>query len=219
MTKAGRRSQVGGGRDTSTTRQRIVHAAFETLRDEGFSPASARAIASRGGFNPALIFYYFDSVNDLLVEALAHSSRTQLVRYQEALAGIDTVAELVQAAEGQLRDDFDSGHVKVLAELISASATDGELRAAVLAQLQPWMAFTEETLERVLVPSGLIDVVSPEQAAFAVVALFVGMELLAGVGNEGDEDFIGDLLDSAHHLTRLLGAVASAAGLTPGGAD
>jgi AcrR family transcriptional regulator len=210
--KAGRKSQVGGGREVSATRERLVRAAFETLRDEGFGQASARAIAARGGFNPASIFYYFDSVNDLLVEALAHSSRTQLVRYQESLADVGTIAELVQVAEDQLREDFDSGHVKVLAEMVSASAADQELRTEVLAQLQPWMAFTEETLERVLVPSGLINVVSPEQGAFAVVALFVGMELLAGVGNQGDEDFIADLFDATHHLTGLLGALSDGFG-------
>jgi len=79
------------------------------------------------------------------------------------------------------------------------------------------MALTEETLERVLVPSGLINLVSPEQGAFAVVALFVGMELLAGIGNQGDEDFIADLLDSAHRLAGLLGGLID--GLGPVGSD
>jgi AcrR family transcriptional regulator len=206
------------GPDASAARDRLVRAAFGILRDEGFSQASAAAIAARSGLDPGLILVHFDSVNDLLLEALAHSSRTQLVRYQESLAEVGTVAELVQAAEGQLREDFDSGHVKVLAEMVSASAADQELRAAVLAQVQPWMAFTEETLERVLVPSGLINVVSPEQGAFAIVALFVGMELLADIGNQGDEDFIADLFDAVRQLTGLLGALSDgfgSAGQTP----
>ncbi|MGH9209756.1 MAG: TetR/AcrR family transcriptional regulator [Acidimicrobiales bacterium] len=211
----GRTSQVENGHEPRVVRQRLVRTAFELLRDEGFSHASASAIAVRCGLDPDLITVHFDSVNDLLVEALAHSSRTQLVRYQKSLAEVGTVAELVQAADGQLREDFDSGHVKVLAEMVAASAADKELRAAVLAQVQPWMAFTEETLERVLVPSGLINVVSPEQGAFTIVALFVGMELLAGIGNQGDEDFIADLFDSVHHLTGLLGALSDGFGSRP----
>lgn len=189
-------------------RERLVRAAFDVLRDDGFGRASASAIAERSGLDVGALHAHFGSVTDLLVEALAHSSRTQLVRYQRSLGQVATIAELVRAADGQLREDFDSGHVKVLAEMVAASAADQDLRAAVLAQVQPWMALTEETLERVLVPSGLIDVVSPEQGAFAIVAMFVGMELLAGIGNQGDEDFISDLFDSVHQLTALLGALA-----------
>lgn len=52
------------------SRQRIIEAALTALRTKGFSRASARTIASLGGFNAALIFYYFDGVDDLLVNAL-----------------------------------------------------------------------------------------------------------------------------------------------------
>jgi AcrR family transcriptional regulator len=210
MAKAGRTSQVGGGREASATRQRLVESAFEILRDDGFAKASARAIAARGEFNSALIFYYFDSVTDLLVEALAESSKTQLERYERALGRVSTVTELVRASEGLLRDDFDSGHVKVLTELVSASAGDPELRAKVLAQIQPWMVFAEETLERVLAPSGVTFLVPPEQVAFAVLALFLGMELLTGVG---DDEFISDLFDSAGSLVDNLRSLAALAGI------
>lgn len=210
MAKAGRTSQVGGGREASATRQRLVEAAFEILREDGFGKASARAIAARGELNPALVFYYFDSVSDLLVEALAESSRTQLERYERALGKVTTVTDLVRASEGLLREDFDSGHVKVLTELVSASAGDVELRTKVLAQIEPWMVFAEETLERVLAPTGVILHVPPDQVAFAVLALFLGMELLTGVG---DDEFISDLFDSAGHLVGGLGALVSLAGV------
>jgi len=205
MAKAGRKPQSGADRDANPTRQRLVIAAFETLRDEGSAHASARAIAGRAGLNSALVFYHFGSVNALLVEALAHSSETQLVRYKKALAEVQTLPDLVAAAERQLRDDFDSGHVKVMAELAAASAADEELRASVLAQMQPWLAFTEETLERVMEPVGLISVIPPEQVAFLIVALFLGMELLAT--QVGDEDFIEDLFVSANRVAGVLSAL------------
>jgi AcrR family transcriptional regulator len=210
MAKAGPKSQVGGGRDASATRERLVAAAFAVLHEDGIGQASARAIAARGDFNAGLIFYYFDSVNDLLVEALAQSSRGQLVRYRKALGGAATLTDMVRAAEGLLQEDFDSGHVKVLTELVAASAGDPELRRAVIAQIEPWMAFTEETLERVLAPTGLTDLVPAEQVGFAVVALFLGMELLTGVGDEG---FVGDLFDSAGRLVNSAGALVALAGV------
>ena len=205
MVKSGRRPQSEASREANPTRQRLVVAAFETLRDEGSAHASARAVANRAGLTPALVFYHFGSVNALLVAALAHSSDTQLERYKEALAEVQTLPELVAAAEGQLRADFDSGHVRVMAELVSASAADEELRAQVLAQMQPWLAFTEETLERVMEPLGLIPVIPPEQMAFLIVAQFLGMELLAT--QVGDEDFIEDLFGSAKRVAGLFGGL------------
>src|SRR4051794_28238681 len=112
MAKSGRRSTTRADDSSTAKRDRLVDAAFEVLRDDGFARASARAIGGRGGFNPALIFYYFDSVNDLLVGALARSSRAQLDRYEAALAGVTTLPDLVAAVQQQLADDRDSGHVK-----------------------------------------------------------------------------------------------------------
>ncbi|MEJ7845288.1 MAG: hypothetical protein WKF93_06555 [Acidimicrobiales bacterium] len=95
--------------------------------------------------------------------------------------------------------------MRVLAELIGAVSSDDRLRSAVLAQVEPWMALTERTIERILSPSGLGGLVPSGQAAFVVVALFLGVELLADVA--GADETIDGLFDSAQDLARLLGAM------------
>ncbi|MBA2496482.1 MAG: TetR/AcrR family transcriptional regulator [Acidimicrobiia bacterium] len=204
MAKSGRRSAAGSA-ETGARREALVEAAFQTLRDDGFARASARAIAGRAGCNSALVFYYFDSVNELLVEALARSSREQLQRYEEALADVTGIDELVTSVRRRLQDDMASGHVRVLVELMGAVSSDERLRSAVLAQVKPWMALTERTIERILSPSGLGGLVPSNQAAFVVVALFLGVELLADVA--GADETIDGLFDSAQQLMRLLGAM------------
>lgn len=200
MAKAGPRAGAKRDESAGATRDRIVRAAFEAIRDDGFTHASARSIAALGGFNAALIYYYFDSVNDLLVEALARSSTTQLARYEEALGGITSLPQLVEAVQERLHDDMASGHVKVLAELIGASSSDDELRRMVLEQVNPWVEFTERTIARILDGSGLGGLVPPSQLAFVVVSLFLGMELLTGV--TGDDQLDG-LFTSARQLAAL----------------
>src|SRR5688572_31369531 len=79
------------------TAQTIVKAALETVREEGFAGASSRAIARRGGFNQALIFYHFGSLEGLLVAALRQTSEQRLARYRAAIGPIDTLEELVPA--------------------------------------------------------------------------------------------------------------------------
>jgi DNA-binding transcriptional regulator YbjK len=204
MAKPGRRSAIKGGKSSTAKRDHLVDAAFRALREEGFAGASARAIAACGGFNSALIFYYFDSVNDLLVEALSRSSRAQLEKYEDALASVTTLPDLVASVKSRIHDDMESGHVKVVAELIGASSSDDQLRAAVFEQVKPWMEFTERTVERILASSGLGGLVPAARVSFVIVALFLGMELLADVA--GDDEMVDGLFDSAHRLAGLLGA-------------
>ena len=76
MAKSGRASRTGPAKadGAAATRRALVDAAIESLRFDGFAGASARAIATRAGVNPGLIFYHFGSVADLL---LAGSGRGQ----------------------------------------------------------------------------------------------------------------------------------------------
>src|SRR5437868_5766212 len=102
---------------SSATRNRMLDAALETLRRDGFARTSARAIARTGNFNQALIFYHFGSVNDLLLAALDGISRERMLRYQEVLPEASGLVELARLARQLYLEDVDSGHSTVLAEL------------------------------------------------------------------------------------------------------
>ena len=93
---------------TKPTAQGIVDAAVATVRAEGFAGATSRAIARRGGFNQALIFYYFGSLDAHLVEALARTSELRLERYREALADVTTVEQLLQVGASRRSSRFQS---------------------------------------------------------------------------------------------------------------
>lgn len=206
MAKGGTRSRIGPGTASNTTRQRLVEAAFETLRAEGFAHASARAIAAAGGVNPGLIFYYFDSVNDLLVEALAWSSRRQLAAYEGALASARTLPEVVAVVHERLGGDMDSGHVKVLVELVGASSSDPAFSRLVVEQVKPWLELTEQTLSRVLDQSALSSLVPHRQVAFGIVSMFLGMELLTGI--LGNRAFVTELFAAAGQVGALVGSLS-----------
>lgn len=51
-------SQSTSSEQAVSTREKIMHAAYETLKKEGIKNTSARAIAREGDFNQALIFYH-----------------------------------------------------------------------------------------------------------------------------------------------------------------
>ena len=75
------RTSSDDGAGLNGTKLQIVEAALETLKARGFAGASARVIAREGGFNQALIFYHFGSVQSLLLAALDLISERRMIEY------------------------------------------------------------------------------------------------------------------------------------------
>lgn len=197
-----------GERGTSEdTKARILDAALATLRREGVVGTSARAIARTGGFAPGLIFYHYGSVNGALVAAVRRLSAERVARYEQQLAEVATLADLVAVARALHDEDTSGGYVTVLSQMLAATAGDPELGAQLHGIFDPWLAVVGDTLERVLAGSTLPDLLPPDQAAYAVTSLFIGLELLAHLG--GDLDRSAQLLETFGDLAEVAGALVA----------
>ena len=195
----------------ATTKERIVEAAFETLREVGYSGASARAIAKTGGFNQALIFYHFGGVDEALLAALDRSAEARLARYRETFDPIDDLRQMVDASYALFKEDAATGHVKVLAELVAAGASNPELGAKVVKRVEPSLAFTSATFDRLMAGSPLATFVKSRDAAYALAALYLGMELMSLLEGSGDRtESLFTMLGSAASLMTMLSGSGSA---------
>jgi AcrR family transcriptional regulator len=180
MVKKRRPSSRGRAEQGLRTRARMVEAALRTLIEEGYAGTSARAIAARGVFNPALIFYHYGSVDDLLLAALDRSSAERLERYRAAMFRPGAPDELVRRASELFREDVEGGHVTAVTELIGASLAKPELRAEVVARMRPWLELTEQVMGRLLAESPFgAFAPAAEPAAFAVVSGYLGLNMLS----------------------------------------
>jgi AcrR family transcriptional regulator len=199
------------------TRARIVQAAIETLQREGYAGTSARAIASTGGFNQALIFYHFGSVRDVLIAALDRTSAARMDAYRAAVAEATDLVELTKVAGRIYREDLASGHVKVMVELIAGASSDPELAPAIVARVEPWIAFAKEQAARLGATSPLGSMAPPDDVAYGVVALFLGLELLSHL--EGDTARTERLFELANGLATTLSALGLVPPIGGGGAS
>lgn len=205
MARSGAKGRAGLAEDT---RRRIVDAAIETLKRDGFAGASARAIARTGGFNQALVFYHFGSVNELLLAALDETSARRMEAYREVVEAAATdPSVLVQAAARIYREDLDSGHIKVLAELIAASSTVPGMARGIAARIEPWVALARDAIDRALGGSPIGLLVPAEELAHAVVALYLGMEMLTHL--DGDRSKADALFRRAAGLAPVLAGLAA----------
>jgi AcrR family transcriptional regulator len=199
-------AQTGSG--SPATKARIIEAALETLKEQGFAGATARGIARRGGFNQALIFYHFGTLNGLLLSALDDTSSRRMAAYNELLEEAGSVQDLVAAAIRIYREDLDSGHITVLSEIIAGSLSHRELGPEVVARMEPWIDFAETALTRFTEGTPLAQLLPSRELAFAIVAFYLGIEMLNHLdGNRQRAEALFQIAsDMSALITPLMGA-------------
>ncbi len=215
MLKANAQKQVGprhvgrkAGEPEATTKDRILSAALETLKSEGFAGTSARAIARTGGFNQALIFYHFGTLTDLLLAALDRTSSKRMERYRSMVDETKAISDLVGIASRIYQEDLAAGHITVLSEMIAGSLSRPDLGPEIVARMEPWIDFVDEIVGRALEETPFASLLPSRTVAFAVVALYLGVDLLDHL--DGDHSRAKQMFDAAGHVSEILSPMLGA---------
>jgi AcrR family transcriptional regulator len=223
MAKSGTASQLrgAGAEGSGETRKALIQGAIETLKAEGFAGASARAIAGRAGCNQGLVFYHFGSVANLLLAALDAVSTERLEHYSESVSSVDSISDLVGVAAEIFQEDLDAGHIAVLAEMIAGASSTPGLGLEVARRVAPWTRFAQQAVDSSLADSPFGSVIPSADVAYAIVALYLGLEMLSHLN--GDRAPALALFDHVKNLAAVFagfgGPVETATSVTvPGGA-
>src|SRR5262245_2244866 len=76
------------GKESSKTRALLLDATEKLMLEEGYAAVSSRRVAAAAEVKPALVHYYFPTMDDLFVALLRRSAERNLERYTDA-AGSD----------------------------------------------------------------------------------------------------------------------------------
>ena len=183
-----------------------MEAALEALKTVGFAGATSRTIARLGGFNQALVFYHFGSLDNLLLAALDRTSEERLAAYRSLAEEADSPAELLAAVAEMYRADLQSGHMTVISQLVAGSLTREDLAPQVLARMEPWIDFAEQAIERALAGTPLEGLAPPRRLAPAAITFYFGVNLLSHLDPE--HRITDGLFEQAAALAPLLAAPA-----------
>jgi AcrR family transcriptional regulator len=194
--------------EATSTKDRIVQAALATLKEEGFAGTSARAIARRGNFNQALIFYHFGTLADLLLAVLDYTSEVRFERYSNAMKGITSVEAAVTIATDLYREDLAAGHITVISEMIAGSLERPDLAPEIVKRMEPWIDLTTDAVKSMLASIGAEGIAPSRTIAHAIVALYLGINLMSHL--EHDDEKAEDLFEAAKRLASLLGMLGAA---------
>jgi AcrR family transcriptional regulator len=229
MAKSGTKStfREGGVEGSGDTRRALIEAAVETLKNDGFAGASARAIAGRAGCNQGLVFYHFGSVVNLLLAALDRVSADRLDHYGESVGSVNSMGELIDVAAAIFEEDLDAGHVAVLVEMIAGASSTPGLGPEVARRIAPWTDFAEQAVAGSLESSPFGSAIPSGDIAFGIVALYIGLEMLSHLDGDrapalalfGHARQLATLFDSIGVLPGSSGSVSSGSGPVSSGSN
>lgn len=72
----------------------LINATAQIMRDEGYAAATSRRVAALAGVKPALVYYYFDTMDDLFVAVLRAGAEASLEEMRRALTDDDPLRAL-----------------------------------------------------------------------------------------------------------------------------
>jgi AcrR family transcriptional regulator len=122
-TAADERPRVRG----EATREALIEATAQIMLEEGYAAATSRRVAGKAGVKPALVHYYFPSMDDLFVAVLRHKAEDNLQHQRQAIAEAEPLHALWQlnsAHDAQLFTEFlaMANHRKAIRSEIAAYA-------------------------------------------------------------------------------------------------
>ena len=151
------------GSESAHNRTRFIDAAEEVLRDEGFPALTARQVAARAGLKTQLLYYYFMTMDDLILALVRRVHQRRLARFEEALASPEPLREIWKL-------NSDASDAALGSEIASIATHREAVRAEIIQGAQHFRAIQIEAVSRLLVPGG-VDKESAAGLVMIAVAL------------------------------------------------
>jgi AcrR family transcriptional regulator len=175
--------------DRPGTRDQLIRATREAIRDVGMPATTAREIVRRAPANLAAIPYYFGTKDALVTEALVAEARELVAPVLALLAGPEPPAERAAEAVTLLNDLFEASRSQVpvyLAALAAAPHTPDVRRGlgSLWADLRTRLA---DDIAREVDAGRLPGWVVPEAMAAAILSLVNGVIIATVIDPEGPD--------------------------------
>ena len=166
----------------STTRDLLIAATSQIMVEEGYAAATSRRVAAQAGVKPALVHYYFPTMDELYLAVFRIGATIYLDRQQKALASDRPLHAFWDTLIGP-KD------TRLLLEFMGLANHRKEIRAEIAAWSERWREQQITALNFIVREHDLgTDDFPP--AALAVIIVAIGRTLILeqGLGTTGGHD-------------------------------
>ena len=165
-----------------TTRDMLIHATSRIMVDEGYAAATSRRVAAEAGVKPALVHYYFPTMDELYLDVFRRGAAAYLERQSEALASDRPLHAFWETL-------IEPKDARLLLEFMGLANHRKDIRAEISAWQERWREQQITALNFIVREHGL-DTSEFPPAGIAVVIAAIGRTLILEqtLGTKGGHD-------------------------------
>jgi TetR/AcrR family transcriptional regulator len=149
--------------DNAKNRARLVDAAERVLTEEGYAAVTARRVAEVADLKVQLIYYYFQTMDDLILAVVRKNTEKRLERFAQTMASPEPFRALWELMT-------DRSRALPTAELMALANHNVTIRAEVVAAARQFRMLQTEALGRVLALKGVDQNEFPAAGIATIVA-------------------------------------------------
>lgn len=170
--------------DHAERREIFAAAALRVIVREGMAGLTVRAVAAEAGFTTGALTHYFQSKDQLLIEASELSARLvrdRMERAARAGSGVEAIRRVVSLALPLTVET--RGFWRIWLAYWERSSYDDEVARVMRLRYDEWRGRLEGLLRRAQLEGDVARSVEPREAAEALVALVdgIGVQVVLGV--------------------------------------
>jgi AcrR family transcriptional regulator len=180
------------GPETSETRTLLMDAVEAVMREQGYAALSARGVAARAGLKYQIVFYYFETMDELLLATYRRNAEQMRLRIAAAL---DSDRPL-HAYWETWSDPFDG---PLALEFMAMANHNPSIRAEKVAFGERMRAMLAERLTKRLQPGPAASLLTPFAVSMVLASIggIIGFESALGIshGHSETRDLVQWCLD------------------------
>ena len=135
-------------RERKDPEKALLDAAERLLERDGFIGISTRKVAGEAKINPALVHYYFNSIEDLCARVMQRFSEDLIERQRQIFTSDSTLAKQWRLATEPLRSNVGRRRMKVFFELSAMAVNQPALLRRMVEINGEWRGIIREAVER-----------------------------------------------------------------------
>lgn len=171
-------------------RASLLDAAEALVREEGYAAATARRVASKVGLKHQVIFYYFGSQDELLLEVYRRVAAVQRERLVAAMASPNPVSALWEIVS-------DPDETRFTLEFMALANHNELIRAELARDAEAARALQTAALARHFEARGIAPRLSPQVVALLTTGMARAIVQEATLGIKAGHDEVDALISTS----------------------
>jgi AcrR family transcriptional regulator len=151
------------GGDNAQNRARLVDATEQVLCEEGYAAVTARRVAEKAGLKVQLVYYYFQSMDDLILAVVRKNTAKRLERFAKIMTSPEPFRALWEL-------NSDPSSAIRTSELLALAHHSESMRTEVVAAAKQFRRLQTEAVARMLAIKGVDQEEFPAAGIVTIVA-------------------------------------------------